>query len=102
MALIGPGRAAALLSNAILPWMVAGDDGDWLGEDVLKELPAEDDNRYIRHMAHALFGHDHNPNLYRTGLRQQGMLQVFHDFCLNGSGGCKACRLPGILGDYQK
>lgn len=102
MALIGPGRAAALLSNAILPWMVAGDDGDWLGEDVLKELPAEDDNRYIRHMAHALFGHDHNPNLYRTGLRQQGLLQVFHDFCLNGSGGCKACRLPGILGDYQK
>jgi hypothetical protein len=99
MALIGPGRAAALLSNAILPWMAAGEDGDWPGEEVLKALPAEDDNRFIRHMAHALFGHDHNPNLYRTGLRQQGLLQVFHDFCLNGSGGCKACRLPRILGE---
>ena len=97
MALIGSGRAAALLSNAILPWMAAGEARDWPGEAVLRALPAEDDNRFIRHMAHALFGHDHNPNLYRTGLRQQGLLQVFHDFCLDGSGGCKACRLPAAL-----
>jgi hypothetical protein len=25
---------------------------------------------------------DHNPALYADGLRQQGMLQLFHDFCL--------------------
>lgn len=97
MALIGPGRAAALLSNAILPWMAATGDGNWPGADVPRGLPAEDDNRFIRHTAHALFGHDHNPALYRTGLRQQGLLQVFHDYCLNGSGGCRACRLPQAL-----
>jgi hypothetical protein len=101
VALIGPGRAAALVTNAIVPWLVATGEGDWPGADVLRALPAEDDNRLIRHMAHALFGHDQNPNLYRTGLRQQGLLQVFHDYCLNGSGGCKACRLPAALA-HQK
>jgi len=71
-------------------------------EDVLCQLPAEDENRFVRHMAHALFGHDHNPVLYRTGLRQQGLLQIFGDFCLNTGGGCKACRLPGILSQQKQ
>lgn len=101
MALIGAGRAAALLSNVIVPWLAARGDDGLPAEDVLRALPAEDDNRFIRHMGHALFGHDHNPALYRAGLRQQGLLQVFHDFCLAGRGGCKTCRLPGILA-HQK
>jgi hypothetical protein len=65
--------------------------------DLLHHLPPEDDNRFIRHTAHSLFGHDHNPALYRTGLRQQGLLQLFHDFCLNSRECCGACTLPRAL-----
>lgn len=102
VALIGPGRAAALIVNALVPWIAAcGDDPEWPDAGFLRALPAEDDNRSIRHMAHALFGHDHNPALYRTGLRQQGLLQIFGDFCLNARGGCRTCRFPGALA-HQK
>jgi hypothetical protein len=96
-ALIGPGRAAALLTNAIAPWMTVMYPEAPVTQRLLDELPPEDDNRLIRHTAHALFGHDHNPSLYRCGLRQQGLLQLFHDFCLDSRGGCGTCALPGLL-----
>jgi hypothetical protein len=97
LALIGPGRAAALLNNAIAPWMAVRHPGSPATLDLLHHLPPEDDNRFIRHTAHSLFGHDHNPALYRTGLRQQGLLQLFHDFCLNSRECCGACTLPRAL-----
>ncbi len=101
LALVGEGRAAALLSNAIVPWIAACEERESPGFDLLRALPLEDDNRLIRHMAHALFGHDHNPAFYRTGLRQQGLLQIFSDFCLQAGGGCRTCRMPGVLA-HQK
>lgn len=100
VALIGSGRAATLLTNVIVPWMAATTatkpDPDWL-----KSLPPEDDNRFGRHTAHALFGHDHNPAFYHSGLRQQGLLQIFHDFCLNSRNGCRDCRLPQTLHSHD-
>lgn len=96
-ALIGPGRAATLLTNVITPWIAATTNSS-LPPDWMQSLPPEDDNRHVRHTAHALFGHDHNPGLYRSsGLRQQGLLQIFHDFCLNSRNGCRDCRLPALL-----
>lgn len=96
VALIGPGRAATLLTNVMIPWLAATTMSK-PGLEWLLSLPPEDDNRFGRHTAHALFGHDHNPSLYRSGLRQQGLLQIFHDFCLNSRNGCKGCRLPAML-----
>jgi hypothetical protein len=101
LALIGPGRAAAILTNAIVPWLAATAAGDSRDGRFLEDLPAEDDNRLIRHTAHAIFGRDHAPSLYRSGLRQQGLLQIFHDFCLNARNGCRACTLPELLA-HQK
>ncbi len=101
LALIGPGRAAALLNNVIAPWMAVMYPDAPNITAILQNLPPEDDNRFIRHTAHALFGHDHNPALYRSGLRQQGLLQIFHDFCLNSREGCGACSLPLALERQQ-
>ena len=95
-ALIGPARAATLLTNVIVPWLAAT-TGLIPGRVRLRTLPPEDENRFARHTAHALFGHDHNPALFRHGLRQQGLLQIFHDFCLNSRNGCRECRLPEAL-----
>jgi hypothetical protein len=52
-------------------------------------------------MAYTLFGPDHNPAEYRTGLRQQGLIQMFHDFCLVNRCDCGRCALPGALRDGQ-
>jgi len=92
-ALLGRGRIAATLTNVVVPYLAA------MGRSVtplLAELPAEEDNSLIRQTAHALFGRDHNPNLYAQGLRQQGLLQIFHDFCLSRTG-CRECRLADAL-----
>lgn len=97
LALIGPGRAAALLNNVVAPWLTVLYPAAPLTGAVLETLPAEDDNQLIRHTAHALFGHDHNPSFYRTGRRQQGLLQLFHDFCLGSPGRCRTCALPAAL-----
>lgn len=97
LALIGPGRAAAMVTNAILPWLSATGRYGTGTLPWLADLPAEDDNRFVRHTAHALFGHDHNPALYRTGLRQQGLLQIFNDYCLGSRNGCGGCTLPAAL-----
>lgn len=97
VSLIGPGRSATLVINVVIPWLAATSTLE-LDTGLLNELPPEDDNRFIRNTAHALFGHDHNPALYRSGLRQQGLLQVFHDFCLNSRNRCVGCPLPAALG----
>jgi hypothetical protein len=97
LALIGPGRAAAILTNVVIPWTVATSNDGHPDDRLLRELPVEDDNRLIRHTAHALFGRDHTPALYHSGLRQQGLLQIFHDFCLNARNGCRSCAFPQAL-----
>ena len=101
LALIGPGRAAAIVTNVVVPWLASLRKESFTDPAILQKLPTEDDNRFIRHTAHALFGHDHNPSLYRTGLRQQGLMQIFQDFCLNSRGGCKTCAFPQALA-HQK
>ena len=94
VALIGAHRAASIIANVILPYVSAH------GIDIsplLARVPPEDDNAVCRHMAARLFGRDHNPALYRHGLRQQGLVQLFHDFCLPCKGGCGRCGLPDAL-----
>lgn len=95
--LIGTRRLASILSNVVLPFLAAS------GTDVsslLADLPAEEDNSLIRQTAHVLFGRDHNPALYRRGIRQQGLLQIFHDFCLNRRNACEDCRLLSAMREH--
>ena len=98
-ALVGPGRVAAMLSNVVLPFAAAAAARSRLppGDALLRALPPEEDNALVAQTAHALLGRDHNPALYRTALRQQGLLQVFHDFCLNDRSHCESCPFPEAL-----
>jgi hypothetical protein len=93
-ALLGPDRVAALLSNVAIPFLAA------TGGDVaplLAHLPAEDNNAVTRQTAFSLFGRDYNPSTHRHGILQQGLMQIFHDFCLNRRSGCSGCRLVSAL-----
>lgn len=93
-ALLGPDRAAAILANVVVPWLASA------GRNVaplLDALPAEQENSVTRRTAHLLFGRDRGPSLHATGLRRQGLIQVFRDFCLPVRPDCARCELPGLL-----
>ena len=88
---VGPGRAAAVLANVVVPFAVA--EGrlaaapDW--------LPAEDISQPVRLMAFRLFGRDHNPAaIYAgNGLMVQGLLHIFRELCLAHHPWCIDCSL---------
>lgn len=95
VALLGAARAAALLTNVVLP-LAAAEEA--LPPDALLCLPPEDLSAPMRLTALHLFGRDHNPALYSgSGLLQQGLLQIHLDFCLNARPGCDACPLCDAL-----
>lgn len=92
IALIGPRRAAAIISNVILPFLATQGSAS-LSIALLRSLPLEEDNSIVRQTAHQLLGPDQNPRLYRTGLRRQGLIQIFYDFCLDNPTHCSSCAL---------
>ncbi len=94
VALIGHSRTVAILLNVILPFAAA--EGIPTAP-LLEHLPAEATNSIVRQTALTLFGQDQSPALYRHGLRQQGLTQIFHDFCLNDRSRCEQCALPALL-----
>ena len=91
-ALVGPARAAAVVTNAVIPFLAA--TGKTSMEALYAQLPPEEIGAPARAMANRLFGRDHNPRpLYgNSGLLQQGLLQIFSDFCLNDRSACAGCR----------
>jgi hypothetical protein len=100
--LLGPDRIATMITNTIAPWLLARTaitEADILRR--LADLAPDADNAVIRQMAFNLLGHDHNPALLRTGLRQQGLIHLFYEFCLNARSGCATCRLPESLAEVN-
>ncbi|MCX6996864.1 MAG: DUF2851 family protein [Kiritimatiellaeota bacterium] len=96
-ALIGNTRADAILINVFVPFLAARQHAAPFAQALLEQLPAEADNVIVRQMAHTLFGPDAPRSLLRAGLRRQGLLQIFHDFCLNDRSRCAACPFPARL-----
>lgn len=77
--IVGPARGGALFLNAVLPWRMAISP-ERPSEDLWRHLPSEPMNSNTRRTAHALFGPDGHPRLFRGGLRRQGLLQFHEDF----------------------
>ncbi len=102
IALAGANRIAAIFSNVCVPFLAALGNRPVMRPEFLRGLPSEDDNQIIRQTAHNLLGPDHNPNLYRCGLRQQGLTQIFHDFCLTDRSRCGNCALLKTLEEPRK
>jgi hypothetical protein len=97
VALIGATRATAIVVNVITLWLLAQDVPAEFGRAVLAAMPPESANQIMKQTAFYLFGRDHNPTLYRDALARQGLLQVFHDFCLNDRSRCATCCFPAAL-----
>jgi hypothetical protein len=99
--LIGVQRARTVVVDAMLPILVVyaqrhADVG--LSDRILAcyhAAPLLPDNQVLRYMRHRMLGN--NPALLArvTGARQQqGLLQLFTDFCGNDEGNCQGCDFP--------
>jgi hypothetical protein len=92
-ALVGPGRARALILNAVVPLLGASGMPDDAWRALLEALPAEEASLAVREAARALFGADHPNGLLRSGLRRQGVLEILQTHCLASRDPCATCAL---------
>lgn len=92
MALIGESRAAEILANVFYPFALSE------GRDVWSEfskMPARLSNRRLATGATRLFSDDpRRTEFLKTVAHQQGLLQIYEDFCLQDNSDCAHCPFP--------
>lgn len=100
-ALLGKDRADALFLNVLLPLrsLLRGAEAFAGGLD---GLPPEADNAITRQAALNVLGPHVPPSHLRSGLRRQGLLQIFHDYCLHDRSRCASCPFPTRLSEAWK
>lgn len=92
LALIGPDRILDIFANVALPLAVCrGHDPAWM------ELPAGSPNAALSIVTTRLFGGSHPRMLPRKLFVQQGLLQIYRDFCLRDHGECAQCGFPALV-----
>jgi len=107
MALIGEARVADILANVLFPFWLAHDldPSGSLGKNVRAEyakLPAQLSNRRLETGATRLFGTDpRRKQFLKTVAHQQGLLQIYEDFCMRDNSDCAQCPFPEQLKGWQ-
>ncbi len=99
--LVGAGRARSLAINAAVPLMAASGMPARHWRALLDALPAEEPSLPLRAAGRALFGADHPPSLYRSGLRRQGLLDILQCCCLRQRSPCEECPLLSRLAELE-
>ena len=95
MALVGAERAAGILVNVALPWALREKA---VGLEKLQSIPASEFNLRARTAALRLFGMDaRKVPILKTAVAQQGLLQIYDDFCCQDVSDCLHCKLPEQL-----
>jgi hypothetical protein len=99
---LGPDRAAAILVNVVVPFLISQgrlelEDPRWM-----EALPLEVTNSIEREMAFRLLGPDHPPSVRRSTLRRQGLLHLFHEYCLVDRTDCQECPIVPWLKKVQR
>jgi hypothetical protein len=98
MALIGESRITEILANVIFPFWLTEDAAGPVTGDLWSDyakLPARLTNRRIETGAIRLFGDDpRRKQFLKTVAHQQGLLQIYEDFCLQDNSDCAQCPFP--------
>jgi hypothetical protein len=98
MALVGESRATEMLANVFFPLAMTRDPKRWIG---YRNLPAALSNRRVEVAATRLFGESaQRAELLKTAAMQQGLLQVYEDFCMQDESDCRRCRFPEQLAKW--
>ena len=99
MALVGPERVNAILVNVVLPMALREHPASF---EKLQALAAPDFNLRVKTAALRLFATDaKRVPLLRTAINQQGLLQIYDDFCCHDLSGCLQCKLPEQLSQWR-
>jgi hypothetical protein len=98
MALVGESRATEMLVNVFFPLAMARDPKRWIR---YRNLPAALTNRRVEVAAMRLFGESaRRAELLKSAAMQQGLLQVYEDFCMQDESDCRRCRFPEQLAKW--
>jgi Protein of unknown function (DUF2851) len=107
MALIGESRVADILANVLFPFWVAHDaepsspPNTRLWAEYAK-LPAHLSNRRLETAATRLFGNDPRQQKFlKTVAHQQGLLQIYEDFCMQDNSDCAQCPFPEQMAKWM-
>ena len=85
----------AMLANVFYPLAVSDDSGRW---EEYAELRAAGTNRRVTIAALRLFGDSPlRGELLQRAAMQQGLLQIYEDFCMQDVSDCCECLLPSQL-----
>jgi len=109
MALIGESRVADILANVLFPFWFAedvrhGESVPWRMEvwPAYARLPARLSNRRLETAATRLFGIDARRKQFLvTVANQQGLLQIYEDFCMQDNSDCAQCPFPEQMAKWQ-
>ncbi|MBV9656823.1 MAG: DUF2851 family protein [Verrucomicrobia bacterium] len=99
-ALVGETRAVEMLANIFFPLAVhARGEPAWTQ---YARLPARLTNRRVETAAVRLFSDDkkRNATFLKTVVGQQGLLQIYEDFCQRDASDCARCRFPERVGRF--
>jgi hypothetical protein len=96
MALVGESRVTEMLANVFFPMAYAEDSSRWLG---YKILPASSSNQRVEVAALRLFGPESSraSEILRNAAMQQGLLQIYEDYCQRDATDCARCLFPEQL-----
>lgn len=93
---IGPSRVRSIIGNVFIPYALAqarqtrNRGLEKRAFEFFEKLPKESDNHLLKIMVPRIFGDAPPPKLtFRT---QQGLLQMYHDWC-SGNPSCENCRV---------
>lgn len=100
MALLGESRISDIMLNVFLP-LHATRDASVL--ETFRAWRAPMSNRRVEVAATRLFGDfPGRAKLLQSAAAQQGLLQIYEDFCLQDASDCARCRFPEQLGQWSE
>ncbi|MEI6561399.1 MAG: DUF2851 family protein [Verrucomicrobiota bacterium] len=100
MALVGEARIVDLLLNVFFPGAVSAAPTFW---ETYRALSAADSNQRVEIAARRLFGTSAlGRQLCKRAMTQQGLLQIYEDFCMACDADCARCAMPERLGRWEQ
>jgi hypothetical protein len=99
LAVIGETRVQEMLANVVYPLLMPERTRLWAE---YLELPSMLENQKVTRAVLRLFGDCTRGQLFQKKLHhQQGLLQLYEDFCLEDDTACADCPFPERLKDWS-
>ncbi len=100
ISLLGTARVRDFVGNVLFPYFCVRDPELW---ESYRRLGGSTSNQKIRRAVLRLFGPDEESGKpwIKTFAAQQGLLQIYEDFCLEDASGCANCPFPEQLSQWK-